>query len=144
MAAGRHASLRHGTLHSMSAIPHRLMSFFSCRIARKYNFGLRGISGVARRRIANNTFSLSREARITASIETGHRSNQIIFPAQSALEKRREKKERERVKEKEGKRKKEREEKRQRTEARNEKGQIQTGKEDTYATVKSVELAISS
>lgn len=42
------AGTQRGTLHSMSAIPHRLMLFFfSCRITQRYNFGLCGISGVA-------------------------------------------------------------------------------------------------
>lgn len=114
--------LHSGTLHSISAIPHRLMLFFLCRITRKYNFGLRGITAVARRRIADNTFSLSRELGLLCLLRPGTEAIKLYSQRNQLCEKKKKKRAREEA-----------------SEARREKGQ--TGKADTICvTVKFVDL----
>lgn len=87
--------MQHGMLHSMSAIPHRLMLFFFVSYNAKVQFrALRDQRSRSRRRIANNTFSLSRELGLprllrpgTEAIKLYSQRNQLWEKAEKEREK---------------------------------------------------------
>jgi len=89
--------MQHGTLHSMSAIPHRLMLFFFVSYNAKVQFrALRDQRSRSRRRIANNTFSLSRELGLPRLLRPGTEAIKLYSQRNQLWEKAEKERERER------------------------------------------------
>lgn len=122
----------------MSAISHRLLFFFVSYNAKVQFRALRDQRSRSRRRIANNTFSLSRELGLPRLLRPGTEAIKLYSQRNQLWQK---SKEREREKER-GQKEEERRISGQ--ERKMKRHRYKQAKRMRYATVKSIKLAISS